>query len=418
MQQKIKRVWSFVAILILTGVVFSFIVGSALIIKRDQVISTEIFQLFRTLFPIILFMFVSFSFLLRRSEVYERMILPTEPLNITDADRFLYDIPPDEPYLTYDRYRVSTTIDTNTLTAPARSSNEERISEQSPFMDPVTILPPESNESTIGLTPEEIAYFKEIQVPIEPDRVENQIAPPKTPKEVFEKQPENFPSVDQGSTSSMYPSGNKQRIIQGSDTHFNYSSPRDVEDGSIVPPVGRFFRLVRETASKEDVTSGVPEQPSQQIIEDTFENRLDQETHYANQQAYELSLFILRLRFPKQSKRPIRTIYEQAIREFLGNSTYVYQDDENQNRFYGILPFYSFTETQMELSALYRYLRESLEEDECILSIGFSSRFSREDIIPETLLKEAQSSMKKALRRKSFSLLGFEPDPNKFETHL
>ena len=418
MQQQIKRVWSFVAMLILTGVVISFIVGSALIIKRDRVISTEIFQLFRTLFPIILFMFVSFSFLLRRSDVYERMILPIEPLNITDADRFLYDIPPDEPYLTYDRYRVSTTIDTAAQATPAGSAQDVPIPEQSPVKGPANFLPQESDESTIGLTPEEIAFFKEIPVPIESDDGDELGVHPRTTKEEFDKQSGDVPSEDQGSTSTLHPSGNIQRIIQGSAAHFNYSTPRDVEDGAIVPPLGRFFRLVKDTPTKEDVTSVAQEQSSQQIIEDTFENRLDQETHYANQQDYELSLFILRLRFPKQSKRPIRTIYEQALREFLGNSTYVYQDDENQNKFYGILPFYSFTETQMELSALYRYLRESLEEDDCILSIGFASRFSREDIIPETLLKEALSSMKKALRRKSFSLLGFEPDPNKFETHL
>ena len=406
MQQNTKKIWSIITIFVLSGVMLSFVVGSAMIIKRDQTISLQMFQLFKSLFPIILFMFVSLSFLIRRTDTFEQFILPSEPLFISDADRFLYDLPPDEPYLNYERYKVASPAGTNNQKITTELLHE---SETAKRTVPYTEQKTEEVSSNLGLSQDEMAFFKEIPIPTTTVNDPNDIP------HAFED-PTRTDGEQQYKTSQS--SSEKNRIIPDADSRNTHAVPKDFEEASIVTPKGRLFRIVKDMTQKDEESSAASEETTQPEIEDTFDNRLMQETVYANQQDYELSVFILRLRFPKQSKTPVRTIYDQAIREFLGSSTYVYQDEENQNKYYGILPFYSFHETQMELSALYRYLRESLEEDECILSIGFSSRFSREDIIPETLIKEAQSSMKKALRRKSFSLLGFEPDPNRFETFL
>lgn len=183
-------------------------------------------------------------------------------------------------------------------------------------------------------------------------------------------------------------------------------------------------------ASKKGVLSSLPitrtrkeeKQAAVRVeeIEDSFPQRFKQEFEASAEHGYEITLAFIRLRFKDKTKReePLPK-YEKLIRMFLKDTAYIYpyKSDQIENSYACIIPFANYKETEAELLALYRYLRDTLRNDELIFSSGFSSSYLRK-FESTVLLNEAESSLKKALKRRSFSLIGFEPDVDLFESHL
>ncbi len=187
-------------------------------------------------------------------------------------------------------------------------------------------------------------------------------------------------------------------------------------ESELLPAYPGRQRAVRAAAG-EAASSETPEKETHQ---DTFETRLKKELLFSEEHGYDVSLALIRLRFRDKSKAPeSMPLYAKVIYNFLGNSAYIYQYKESivKNSYACIMPFANFTETQKELLSLFRHIKEDLEAEGIVFSCGYTSRLSRR-LEPELFLHEASVSLKKALQRKGFSLIGFEPDADTFDTNL
>ena len=145
-------------------------------------------------------------------------------------------------------------------------------------------------------------------------------------------------------------------------------------------------------------------------LEDTFENRLFQEVKYANIHEFDLSLTLIAYKYNNSFDETIEDKIREAIGKYMKETSFIYQLQDNE--FAIILPFSDYQEAQSQIVLLYRSVKEEFEKHSIILSAGFSSRFSR-TIESDVLYKEAFMALNKALSKKTFSILGFEPDTSR-----
>ncbi|MCK5156124.1 MAG: hypothetical protein KAQ69_06795 [Spirochaetales bacterium] len=365
MSKIFKRLITIISGIILATVLVLFFVKIAGILNISVRSSILVYDLLQNLFPILLsILFIITALLFRPASA--RKIPEHEPLLITHADSFLYNIPPDEPYMPLITY-----------TPEVRTTQEQRSTESE--KDSLGNGEP---EAIVGK--DELSFFQglenvedeEVSVHVEdkPDETKNYPSEP-----IHSKKPENQVTRDL----------NKPNLFS--------------------------IRINPSKATKQDQEPP----PVKEVFEDTFAARLEKEGLYANEQEYDISLALIRLRYKDKNKQNKQLpIYEQAIHDFLGESSYIYKYKENVVNCYAlILPFSAYSETQEELISLYRYMKDALDENELIFSCGFTSRFGRK-LESEVLMREAESSLKKALRKRSFSMLGFEPDLNTFNTNI
>ncbi|MBC8146830.1 MAG: hypothetical protein H8E98_02460 [Bacteroidetes bacterium] len=366
MRPLFKKIITFISGVVLTVVLIIFFIRTAGILNISTLSSQLTYNLLQTIFPVLLaILFIITALLFRPSSA--RKIPEHEPLLISDADSFLYNIPPDEPYMPQITY--------NPDAKASHKQNEhttEYLRESSDFNN--------SDDSETGTIfgKDELSFFqglKNIDKPAEDKKIKEEVMYPAE-------------SIDSHNTEKQ--------------------TTRDLNKPNLFS-----IRINPAKADKQEKV--VPEE----VFEDTFDTRLEKENLYANEQKYDISLALVRLRYKDKNRQNIELhLYSQAIQDFLGESSYIYKYKEHAINSYAlILPFSSYSEAQEELISLYRYLKDALEEDQLIFSCGFSSRFGRE-LESSVLLREAESSLKKALRKRSFCMLGFEPDLDNFDTNI
>jgi hypothetical protein len=362
-----KKIITFISGVVLTVVLVIFFIRTAGILNISTLSSQLIYDLLQTIFPILLaILFVITALLFRPSS--SRRIPEHEPLLITDADSFLYNIPPDEAYMPLITYNPD-----------ARPSHKYKDDNAEFLREGADINSLENGESGTIFGKDELSFFQGLE------NSESSPSAEKTPAEdiIYPAEPIGSRNMEKQSTRDL----NKPHLFS-----------------------------IRINPAKENKQENfIPEE----VVEDTFDTRLEKENLYANEQEYDLSLALIRLRFKDKNKQNVEIpLYNQAIHDFLGESSYIYKYKEHAvNNYALILPFSSYSEAQEELISLFRYLKDALSEDQLIFSCGFTSRFGRK-LESAVFLREADSSLKKALRKRSFSMLGFEPDLDNFNTNI
>jgi len=348
--------------------------------------SVMIYEVLVSFLPVLLAILVVTGFLLIRSGTRASSgESPQEnPGVVSGSEKVLYDIPADESYLP-----------TETYIAPKRQT-KALTSSPSPSSAQTPAAPPAQNASLTDKS--EDSQQKTEQKA----RSSEETAEP--PEDDFFKNMEDY--------DRKIPSAAKQ--------HKPHDESEKTQSGSIVQNIfsGR-QKAVRALAG--DIKNDAPaHQELLEVQEDTFETRLSKELLFSQEHGYDVSLALIRFRFKDKTKAVASMpSFAKVIHTFLGNSAYIYQYKESmvKNSYACIMPFANFSETQAELLALYRYMKDVLDEQEILFSSGFTSRFNRA-LDADIFLNEASSSLKKALRRRSFSLIGFEPDLDSFETNL
>ncbi len=330
-----------------------------------------IYEVLVSFLPVLLVVLVITGFLLIRSNSRSATSdsAPQNDGTISGSETVLYDIPADESYLPTVNY-VPPQKQTKTLNTPAQEN--------------ASAAEPEDSQQKAEQTtrnPEEAA---------------------KSPKDNFFKNMEDY--------DRKLPSAGKPHKTQD-ETDKAQSKVQNIFSGR--------QKAVRALAG-DIKNDAVAQHELIEVQEDTFETRLSKELLFSQDHGYDVSLALLRFRFKDKAKAVANMpSFAKVIHTFLGNSAYIYQFKESmvKNSYACIMPFANFDETQAELLALYRYMKDILDEQEILFSGGFTSRFSRA-LDADMFLNEASSSLKKALRRRSFSLIGFEPDIDSFETNL
>ncbi|GEM_PF-5920191 len=366
MRPVFKKIITFISAVILTVVLIIFFMRTASILNISTLSSQLIYDLLQTIFPVLLaILFVITALLFRPSSA--RKIPEHEPLLITDADSFLYNIPPDEPYMPLITYNPDAKV--------SKSPKEDK----SKYLRENTDLNSlENGESGTIFGKDELSFFQGLE------NNDNTTA-------------ENIPTEDIIYPAEPIESRNNKK-----------QQTRDLNKPNL-------FSIRIDPAKENKQVNYTPEE----VVEDSFDTRLEKENSYSNEQEYDLSLALIRLRYKDKNKQNNEIpLYSQAIHDFLGESSYIYKYKEHAVNSYAlILPFSSYSEAQEELISLFRYLKDALSEDQLIFSCGFTSRFGRK-LESAVFLREAESSLKKALRKQSFSMLGFEPDLDNFNTNI
>jgi hypothetical protein len=362
-----KKIITFISAIVLIVVLVFFFIRTAGILNISTLSSQLIYDLLQTIFPILLaILFVITALLFRPSS--SRKIPEHEPLLITDADSFLYNIPPDEPYMPLITYNPD-----------AKSSHRTKEDNSEYLRESSDINSLENGEEGTMIGNDELSFFQGLE------------------------------NNDSKSTDDKVPIEDMIYPAEPINSHNKEKEPtRDLNKPHLFS--------IRINPSKENKQERIT---PEEVFEDTFDTRLEKENLYANEQEYDLSLALIRLRYKDKNKQNIELpLYNQAIHDFLGESSYIYKYKEHAvNNYALILPFSSYSEVQEELISLYRYLKDALNEDQLIFSCGFTSRFGRK-LESAVFLREADSSLKKALRKRSFSMLGFEPDLDNFNTNI
>ena len=358
-RKNIRRIITIVSVLSMIFVLTFFIVRLTGILEINTLSSQLTYDLLQVMFPILLALLFLITALLFKP-ASERAVPASEPLQISDADAFLYEIPSDEPYL------------------PQITFREELPRQPEPEAETEAVTVSEDDNASIfrDLESFDASQSYDFDTPI-----------PDMPK----PEPENELAQKPSAKPAPPP-------------------PRE-------PDKFTRFSFPGFTARSDKAEKLETEQHEQ--IEDTLENRVKQEVAYANENSYDISIAIIRFRFREKNKpSTYLSLYEQAIRDFLGDSSYIYYFKEPALNSYAIImPFAAFDETQQELIALYRFMKDAVEEDNLIFSCGFASRFDR-DLDHDMLMNEAESSLRKALKKRSFSMIGFEPDIDRFNTNI
>jgi len=367
MRPVLKRIITFISAIVLTVVFIIFFIRTAGILNISTLSSQLIYDLLQTIFPVLLaVLFIITALLFRPSST--RKIPEHEPLLITDADSFLYNIPPDEPYMPFITYNPE-----SKAAHKSKKDNPEYLQESSD-LDNV------DSGSIIGK--DELSYFQGLEN-VDTDK-------------------EDLKSNNVSNEDIIYPA------VPINSRKQEKQPTRDLNKPNLFS--------IRINPSKENKQE---KYTPEEVFEDTFDTRLEKENLYANEQEYDISLALIRLRYKDKNKKNKEIpLYSQSIHDFLGESSYIYKHKEHAVNSYAlILPFSSYSEAQEELISLFRYLKDALDEDQLIFSCGFTSRFGRK-LESAVFLHEAESSLKKALKKRSFSMLGFEPDLDNFNTNI
>ena len=142
-----------------------------------------------------------------------------------------------------------------------------------------------------------------------------------------------------------------------------------------------------------------------QVIDDTFESRLESEIESAAALQYEISVAIIDLPASHTETHSVDASIVQDLYNKLGIVSYFYLTEEL--RVSAILPFHGFNQCRRYFASLLDSLRK--QHPEAVLSIGFSSSRSRE-ITGQELLQEAVVAADLAAERTGFSLIGYDTD--------
>jgi len=357
MKPVFKKIITFISAVVLIFVLIIFFIRTAEILNISTLSSQLIYDMLQAIFPIMLAILFIITALLFRPQS-SRRIPEHEPLLITEADSFLYNIPPDEPYM------------------PLITYNPDTKASQKPKDDNSEYLQESIDLQSLGK--DELSFYQGLE-------------------NYDDTKTETKPSED-----IIYPSEPIDSRRSENQTTRDLNKPN-------------LFSIRINPSNETKQEKYTPEE----VFEDNFDTRLEKENLYANEQEYDMSLALIRLRYKDKNKQNIEIpLYNQAIHDFLGESSYIYKYKEHAfNSFALILPFSSYSEAQEELISLFRYLKDALTEDQLIFSCGFTSRFGRK-LESAVFLREAESSLKKALRKRSFSMLGFEPDLDNFNTNI
>ncbi|MCF7933254.1 MAG: hypothetical protein K9M84_02560 [Spirochaetia bacterium] len=149
------------------------------------------------------------------------------------------------------------------------------------------------------------------------------------------------------------------------------------------------------------------------LEKDDFYTRFREEVTFSNEKRYEISMILLNIE-PKKFSSDFM-VFKETIESFFSETAFVF-DYPYKNTFAVVLPFFSFSETEQELTRLYDQMKSDLKQRSTAFRAGFTGKFSRL-VDSETILYETEVAFKKALEDDRFCILGFEPDVNKYEQY-
>jgi len=149
--------------------------------------------------------------------------------------------------------------------------------------------------------------------------------------------------------------------------------------------------------------------PHQQILENTFGNRLDSEIFSARQNGYDVSVAIFSV--PNLPGDLEATTHDKLTKEILvklGFISFFYVLGDH--RIASILPFYRYSLAKNFLARLLESLRKTYPESS--VNIGFSSLRNRMEVDKAQLFREAELAIQLAEEQGGYSLIGYDNDSN------
>lgn len=140
-----------------------------------------------------------------------------------------------------------------------------------------------------------------------------------------------------------------------------------------------------------------------ELIEDTFEDRLQAELESAIESGYELSVAIIEIPSVGSDPHSVDSTVVQNLFNKLGVVSLFYLTETR--RVSAILPFHGFEQSRRYFAALLENLRKN--HPQTSVKIGFTSLHGR-ILEPEALLREASIATDLATERSGYNLIGYD----------